>query len=54
LRSKLRKKIHPHPIALRAIDLPPPGGGEESAVPHSHNPNIALAMMFFWISLVPP
>jgi hypothetical protein len=19
--------IHPHPIALRAIDLPPPGGG---------------------------
>ena len=22
-------KVHPHPIALRAIDLPPPGGGKE-------------------------
>ena len=27
--SQRARKVHPHPIAPRAIDLPPPGGGEE-------------------------
>jgi|GEM_PF-3712151 len=46
-RSKLmrqRRGCHPHPIALRAIDLPPPGGGEEVSAPARMKSYATLAM----------
>ena len=57
-----RRSVPGHPVNVRAhqdvgwlLDRPP------AAMTHlplerrsSHNPNIAFAMMFFWISFEPP
>jgi hypothetical protein len=45
-----RPRENPHPTGLRPVDLPHKGGGKKE----SHNPNIAFAIMFFWISFEPP
>src|SRR5215831_18080072 len=42
---------HPNPLAARGERE---GPADREGEGHSHSPKIALAMMFFWISLVPP